>query len=195
MYRFVFRHVFCHLDPERAHHLGIGAIRVVGRIPGVSAVVHRVLVGGDPRSTVRVFGREVPGYVGIAAGFDKDAIAVRGLGMVGFSHVEVGTVTARAQPGNERPRLRRVLEDEALVNRMGFNNKGAKAAGERLRHLRASTAGRAPADASARRRGPRAQAAARSSSAPISRSSISMRVARTCPRAERSSLRWSIESG
>jgi len=142
VYRFVFRHVFCHLDPERAHHLGIGAIRVVGRIPGVSAVVHRVLAGGKPPSTVRVFGREVPGYVGIAAGFDKDATAVRGLAMLGFSHVEVGTVTARAQPGNERPRLRRVLEDEALVNRMGFNNKGAKAAGERLRHLRASASGR-----------------------------------------------------
>ncbi len=142
VYRFVFRHVFTHVDPERAHHLAFGAIRLVGRLPVVSSAVHRVLVGRRPVTPVRVFGREVPGLVGVAAGFDKDATGVRGLAMLGFSHVEVGTVTAQAQPGNDRPRLRRILEAEALVNRMGFNNHGAAAAGDRLRRLRGSGSGR-----------------------------------------------------
>jgi dihydroorotate dehydrogenase len=142
VYRSLFRHVFTRIDPERAHHLAIGAIGLVGRVPGASTAVHAVLAGRRPLPPVRVFGRDVPGHVGLAAGFDKDAVAVPGLAMLGFSHVEVGTVTARAQPGNDRPRLRRVLESEALVNRMGFNNAGAPAAGQRLRRLRASAAGR-----------------------------------------------------
>lgn len=143
MYRFVFRQVFVHVDPETAHHLGIGLIRLVGRVPVLRDAVHAVLAGRRPAVTVPVFGRSVPGYVGLAAGFDKDSTAVRGLAMLGFSHVEVGTVTAQAQPGNERPRLRRLVEAEALVNRMGFNNEGAAAAGRRLRRLRASRTGRA----------------------------------------------------
>ncbi len=130
------------MDPERAHHVGIAAIRLVGEIPVLRSLVHAVL-GRGPVSTVHVFGRDVPGHLGVAAGFDKDARAVRGLVMLGFSHVEVGTVTALAQPGNERPRLRRVIDAQALVNRMGFNNLGADAAGRRLGRLRGSASGRA----------------------------------------------------
>lgn len=141
MYGFLFRHVFTRVDPERAHHLAAGAIRVVGKTPLLSTGVH-ALVAGRPVAPVRAFGRDLPGYLGLAAGFDKDATTVRGLAMLGFSHVEVGTVTAQAQPGNERPRLRRILESHALVNRMGFNNRGARAAGEELRALRATAAGR-----------------------------------------------------
>lgn len=130
------------MDPEVAHHLGIGVIRAVGAVPGLSHAVHWLLTGRRAPAGVRVFDRDVPGYVGVAAGFDKDASAVLGLTMLGFSHVEIGTVTAQAQPGNPRPRLRRIVEDQALVNRMGFNNDGAHAAGERLRRLRATARGR-----------------------------------------------------
>ena len=141
MYGFVFRHVFTRVDPERAHHLAFELIRAAGRVPAVASAVHAVVVRRSP-PPVHVFGRDMPGHLGLAAGFDKDARAVAGLAALGFSHVEVGTVTAQAQPGNPRPRLRRVLESQALVNRMGFNNQGARAAGARLRALRSSAAGR-----------------------------------------------------
>lgn len=143
MYRLLFRTVFTHMDPEVAHHVAFGVIRAVGAVPGLSDAVHAILAGRRPLPPVRVFGRDVPGYVGVAAGFDKDASGVRGLTMLGFSHVEVGTVTAQAQPGNPKPRLRRILAREALVNRMGFNNLGARAAGQRLRRLRTTARGRA----------------------------------------------------
>ena len=141
MYHLLFRTVFARMDPEHAHHIGIAVIRLVGEVPGLRSLVHRVLAGRRVRQ-VRVFGRDVPGYLGVAAGFDKNARAVRGLVMLGFSHVEVGTVTAQPQPGNERPRLRRIMESRALVNRMGFNNRGAAAAGRRLARLRSSRSGR-----------------------------------------------------
>lgn len=86
----------------------------------------------DPRLRTRALGREFPTPFGIAAGFDKDATMIAGLGALGFGHVEVGTITAHAQPGNERPRLFRLTDDRALVNRMGFNNRGAEAAAERI---------------------------------------------------------------
>jgi dihydroorotate dehydrogenase len=82
---------------------------------------------------VRALGLEFPGPLGLAAGFDKDARGTRGLAALGFGFVEVGTVTARAQPGNDRPRMFRLTADRALVNRMGFNNEGAAAAAARLR--------------------------------------------------------------
>ena len=78
---------------------------------------------------VRTLGIEFPSPFGVAAGFDKDARGIRGLGLLGFGHVEVGTITARAQPGNPRPRLFRLIPDRAVINRMGFNNVGAEAVG------------------------------------------------------------------
>jgi dihydroorotate dehydrogenase len=141
VYRLLFRVFFSRMDPERAHHVGIAVIGIVGRVPVLRSLV-QVLLARGPAATVQAFGREVPGHVGLAAGFDKDARAVQGLAMLGFSHVEVGTVTAQAQPGNDRPRLRRLLESQALLNRMGFNNEGAQAAGRRLRRLRSSRSGR-----------------------------------------------------
>jgi dihydroorotate dehydrogenase len=86
---------------------------------------------------VRALGLEFPGPLGLAAGFDKDARGTRGLAALGFGFVEVGTVTARAQPGNPRPRMFRLTADRALVNRMGFNNEGAAAAAAALRRSRA----------------------------------------------------------
>ena len=113
------------------------------------AALRRWLGPRDPVLRVRALGLEFPGPLGLAAGFDKDARGVAGLSALGFGFVEVGTVTARAQPGNERPRMFRLTADRALVNRMGFNNAGAAAAaarlrGARLRRARLLGAGRGP---------------------------------------------------
>jgi dihydroorotate dehydrogenase len=94
--------------------------------------MHRLFAPRAPELRVRAFGRELPGPLGLAAGFDKDARGVRALLALGFGFVEVGTVTAEPQPGNPRPRLFRLPRDRALINRMGFNNEGSTAAADRL---------------------------------------------------------------
>jgi dihydroorotate dehydrogenase len=133
MYRFLFSQVLTRMDPERAHHLAFGVIR---RLPalGIGRLVERVTAPA-PELAVQALGLRFPSPFGVAAGFDKDALAVVGLGNLGFGHVEVGTLTALAQPGNERPRLFRLVADRALVNRMGFNNGGADAAAGRISRL------------------------------------------------------------
>jgi dihydroorotate dehydrogenase len=120
---------------EAAHLAAFGLIRVFGRVarvPGAAWLLGRWLGPRDPVLRVRALGLEFPGPVGLAAGFDKDARGTRGLAALGFGFVEVGTVTARAQPGNPRPRMFRLTADRALVNKMGFNNAGAAAAAARL---------------------------------------------------------------
>src|SRR5690242_7267564 len=107
----------------------------------MGALVRRICAPRDPILRVRAFGRELPGPLGLAAGFDKDAKGVNALLALGFGFVEVGTVTAEAQPGNPKPRLFRLPRDRALVNRMGFNNEGAAAAARRLVHRAAGTVG------------------------------------------------------
>jgi dihydroorotate dehydrogenase len=133
MYRLLFSLVLTHMDPEQAHHL---AFRVIRRLPtlGAGRLVER-FTRPAPELEVRTLGLRFGSPFGVAAGFDKDGLAVRGLGQLGFGHVEVGTLTAIAQPGNERPRLFRLVEDRALINRMGFNNGGADAAAGRLSRL------------------------------------------------------------
>ena len=141
MYRLLFDLVFRRMDPERAHEVAFGLIRGVGRTPVLRDVIAGTLA--PPASGgVRVLGRGFPSRFGVAAGFDKDARGVEGLTMLGFGFVEVGTVTAHGQPGNEQPRLWRVLDQRALRNRMGFNNEGSAAVAERLRHLRSTKRGR-----------------------------------------------------
>ncbi|WP_165137472.1 quinone-dependent dihydroorotate dehydrogenase [Microbacterium amylolyticum] len=122
------------MDPETAHHLGMAAIRAAGLRP-IAPVVAR-WTRPDPALQVRTMGLTFPTPFGMAAGFDKNAVAVRGLEALGFGHVEVGTVTAIPQPGNPKPRLFRLIDDRALINRMGFNNNGARAAAKRLARLR-----------------------------------------------------------
>jgi dihydroorotate dehydrogenase len=147
VYPLLFRTLAVRVDPERAHLLAMGLIRTVSRVPVLSGAV-RATLGRRPAVAVPAaadggpFARPVPGVLGLAAGMDKDADAVLGMDMLGFGFVEVGTVTARPQPGNERPRLWRHVELRALRNRMGFNNRGAAAAGEELRRLRATRRGR-----------------------------------------------------
>ncbi|HEV2633684.1 MAG TPA: quinone-dependent dihydroorotate dehydrogenase [Actinocrinis sp.] len=132
MYRLFFALVFQRMDPERAHHLGFGAIRAAGALPGAARLGRALCGPRDPSLRVRALGLDFPGPFGLAAGFDKDAVGIDGLAALGFGFVEVGTVTAQAQPGNPAPRMFRLPEDRALINRMGFNNHGAAAAAARL---------------------------------------------------------------
>lgn len=126
MYRFIFRVFLARLDPERAHTLAFLVIRLLPAL-GVGRLVRR-FTRPDSSLKVSALGLEFDSPFGVAAGFDKEGTGIRGLGQLGFGHVEVGTITARAQPGNERPRLFRLIPDRAVINRMGFNNHGAAAA-------------------------------------------------------------------
>lgn len=133
MYRLLFATLLRHLPAETVHRLSFRALRALAAVPGALPLVRRLFGPRDPALRVRALGLDFPGPVGLAAGFDKDAEAYEALGAFGFGFVEIGTVTARAQPGNPRPRLFRLVKDRAIVNRMGFNNEGARAAAARLR--------------------------------------------------------------
>ena len=133
MYRLLFSALLSQMDPEAAHHLAFRFIRALPTL-GFGRLVER-FTGPDPALAVETLGLTFPSPFGVAAGFDKDGFAVRGLGNLGFGHVEVGTITAIAQPGNPVPRLFRLVGDRALINRMGFNNGGADAAAGRLSRL------------------------------------------------------------
>ncbi|AFR06835.1 dihydroorotate dehydrogenase [Nocardiopsis alba ATCC BAA-2165] len=135
-YQILFSSVLRHMDAEKVHKLSFAALRGVTAVPGVSEAMTRVLGPREPELTVHALGREFPGPLGLAAGFDKNAESPRGLAALGFGFVEVGTVTAHPQPGNPRPRLARLVADRAIVNRMGFNNEGSALVAERLHHDR-----------------------------------------------------------
>lgn len=131
MYRFFFRTVLTRIDPERAHHLGMLVLRIAG-VPPFRWIV-RALTRPAASLRTRALGVTFDSPFGIAAGFDKNGVALSGLWAFGFGHDEVGTVTAIAQAGNPKPRLFRLPLDDALINRMGFNNDGAEAVTGRLR--------------------------------------------------------------
>jgi dihydroorotate dehydrogenase len=132
-YRLFLRLLLQRIDPERAHGLAAGALRAVGAIPG-GLWLARALAG-RPAECLRVqaLGLSFASPLGVAAGVDKDASWFAELGALGFGFVEVGTVTAVGQPGNERPRIFRIPSHRALLNRMGFPNAGAQAMAKRLR--------------------------------------------------------------
>ena len=132
VYDRLFRALLVRVDAETAHRLSTAALRAACAAPGTARVAARLLAPRDPALRVRAFGIDLPGPLGLAAGFDKDARAVDALGALGFGFVEVGTLTGREQPGNPRPRLFRLPLDRAVVNRMGFNNAGAAAARRQL---------------------------------------------------------------
>jgi dihydroorotate dehydrogenase len=137
VYRAIYAVLLRRLPAEAAHRTGFWLIRAAAAVPGVALVLRRVLAPRDPALRVRALGLDFPGPLGLAAGFDKDGEGVIGLAALGFGFVEVGTVTARPQPGNPKPRMFRFPAERALVNRMGFNNHGAAALAFRLRALRA----------------------------------------------------------
>jgi dihydroorotate dehydrogenase len=118
------------LSPEKAHHLTFSLIK----FPAFSKIGGLFFKKEHPSLKRKVFGLEFKNPVGLAAGLDKDAIAFNELGDLGFGFIEIGTVTPKAQPGNDQPRLFRLPKNEALINRMGFNNHGVKDAAMRLRN-------------------------------------------------------------
>lgn len=123
-YRVLFDQFLIHSDPERAHHQAFAAIRAARPVLRRRAF---------PGRSVEAMGLRFPNVIGLAAGFDKNAVGVDALGGLGFGHVEVGTVTGEPQPGNPQPRLFRLPGDRAIVNRMGFNNDGAEVVAARLK--------------------------------------------------------------
>ena len=128
----VLRPLFFVLPAETAHHVAFGGLRAAMAIPPIGALAESVCSPRGPELAVDALGIRFPTPVGLAAGFDKDAIGHHALGRLGFGHVEVGTLTALGQPGNERPRMFRLSLDRALINRMGFNNRGSEDAVPRL---------------------------------------------------------------
>ncbi|MFF1419077.1 quinone-dependent dihydroorotate dehydrogenase [Streptomyces sp. NPDC058280] len=132
MYRFFFRLVFRRMDPEQAHRLAFRWIRFAARIPVLRTVVAAVLAPRFQELRTEAFGLRMHGPFGLAAGFDKNAVAIDGMAMLGFDHIEIGTVTGEPQPGNPGKRLFRLVADRALINRMGFNNEGSAAVAARL---------------------------------------------------------------
>lgn len=137
LYRNIGKPLFFKMDPEKAHHLVIGGLGRSVMLPGAEAAMRGMYgVTETPDLAVDLFGLHFPTPVGLAAGLDKNGQAVRGFSSIGFGFMEVGTVTPKGQPGNEQPRLFRLPPDEALINRMGFNNEGAEAMARRLAGLK-----------------------------------------------------------
>lgn len=122
------------IDPEAVHHFAMEALTLFGPL------VQRFAPAPDPRLARTVFGLRFPNPVGLAAGFDKNGVALPAWQGLGFGFAEIGTITARAQPGNPKPRIFRIEESRALINRLGFNNDGCDAVAARLQRLRDSSA-------------------------------------------------------
>ncbi len=131
-YSLLFRHGLSRIDPEVAHHLGFRGLRVAA--PALQGLDRALAKGRSVQSgpAVQTMGLTFPNVLGLAAGFDKNAVGIDALGALGFGHVEIGTVTGEGQPGNPTPRLFRLADDHAVVNRMGFNNDGAEVVAARL---------------------------------------------------------------
>lgn len=125
------REILFRFEPELVHKLTLNLIGLCGRIPPIALLLKSIFA--VPTQPIECFGLTFPNRVGLAAGYDKDGTAWRGLACLGFGHIEVGTVTPKAQPGNPKPRLFRLPEAQALINRMGFPGKGAEFVARQLR--------------------------------------------------------------
>ncbi len=133
MYKFLIRPILFLIDPEFVHHFTFRFIKFVSLLPGVIPLLRQLFTLDHPMLERRILGLTFKNPVGLAAGFDKDAKLINELGCFGFGFIEIGTITPKAQTGNEKPRLFRLPADQGLINRMGFNNEGASAAVERLK--------------------------------------------------------------
>lgn len=135
MYKLV-KPIFFSMNPEEAHHMVTGGLKTFSKIWGSKALLKSLYTVTDPRLEREVFGLKFKNPVGLAAGFDKNAEYIEDMAKFGFGFIEIGTVTPKPQPGNDKPRMFRLIPDEALINRMGFNNQGADVAAGRLKHLK-----------------------------------------------------------
>ena len=130
MYKLL-RPLLYRLNPEHAHTLTLHALRIAGNFP-ISRILLELMYQ-TPSKPIQLFGLTFKNQIGLAAGYDKDGLAIRGLAALGFGHVEIGTVTPKPQPGNPSPRVFRLVEDEAVINRMGFPSRGAEFVKRQLR--------------------------------------------------------------
>ncbi len=133
MYKWLIRPLFFTVDAEKIHYFVFKTLKFVSKIPGVTPLLRGLYSIADTRLEKRIFGITFKNPVGLAAGFDKDAKLIDELDSLGFGFIEIGTVTPLPQSGNDKPRLFRLPQDQALINRMGFNNEGADAAMQRLK--------------------------------------------------------------
>ncbi|WP_417199492.1 quinone-dependent dihydroorotate dehydrogenase [Bizionia sp.] len=128
MYKVLLRPLFFLFDPEKIHHFTFSLIKTTSKIPGMSAIFRRLYVIENARLERQVFGLTFKNPVGLAAGFDKNAVLYNELANFGFGFIEIGTVTPKGQEGNPKKRLFRLKADKGIINRMGFNNEGLEAA-------------------------------------------------------------------
>jgi dihydroorotate dehydrogenase len=138
VYKQIIKPLFFLLPAETAHHFTVSLLDLILKIPGGEWVLRKIFCIENPSLGKNIFGIQFPNVVGLAAGFDKNGKHLRAMSALGFGFIEVGTVTPLPQPGNPKPRLFRLPQDEALINRMGFNNQGADVVAERLKNFRAS---------------------------------------------------------
>ncbi|WP_066224904.1 quinone-dependent dihydroorotate dehydrogenase [Formosa haliotis] len=128
MYKFLIRPLFFSFDPEKVHHFTFSMVRTLSKIPLIPNLFKQLFVVEDKRLEREVFGLKFKNPVGLAAGFDKNAVLYNELANFGFGFIEIGTVTPIAQEGNPKKRIFRLIEDQGLINRMGFNNEGVETA-------------------------------------------------------------------
>jgi dihydroorotate dehydrogenase len=133
MYKIVIRPILFWFDPEKVHYFTFSLIRFLSKIPGISFIFKSIYSIEDVRLETEVFGLKFKNPVGLGAGFDKDAVLFKELSNFGFGFIEIGTLTPKPQEGNPKKRLFRLKQDGAIINRMGFNNKGVESAVERLK--------------------------------------------------------------
>jgi len=133
MYKLLIRPILFQFDPEKVHYFTFSLIRFLSKIPGFSSIFKSLYLVNDKRLETEVFGLKFPNPVGLAAGFDKNAVLYEELSNFGFGFIEIGTLTPVGQEGNPKKRLFRLKEDSAIINRMGFNNGGVQEAVERLK--------------------------------------------------------------
>lgn len=133
MYKLLIRPILFLFDPEKIHHFTFASLKFLGRIPLMKNFFRLLFVKESHSLEKELFGIKFKNPVGLAAGLDKDAKLIDELACLGFGFIEIGTLTPKPQPGNDKPRLFRLPQDQALINRMGFNNEGAFAAVERLK--------------------------------------------------------------
>ncbi len=133
MYRLLIRPILFLFDPEKIHHFIFSFLKFIGAIPLAKNLLGSLYTLDDPKLERELFGIKFKNPIGLAAGFDKDAKLIDELACLGFGFIEIGTLTPKPQGGNDKQRLFRLPEDQALINRMGFNNEGVLAAVERLK--------------------------------------------------------------
>ena len=133
MYKLLIRPLLFLFDPEKVHYFTFSLIRILSKIPGIPSLFESFYTVNDKRLETEVFGLKFKNPVGLAAGFDKDAALYQELSNFGFGFIEIGTLTPKGQEGNPKKRLFRLKEDQAIINRMGFNNGGVQEAVERLK--------------------------------------------------------------